>query len=202
MNSLTKKTIDFLLDATIVLGGSALAYKAGDRDLSEKANHVTIESHSRYDEGAPSRRYTPGISKEGIEMIKEFEGFRDEAYRCAAGRLTIGYGHTKDVKEGDIVSADAAEEMLRKEVRWAENAVRKYVKANITDSQEDALVSFVYNVGENAFRNSTLLRKLNSGDYQGSAEEFMKWNKAGGRVLRGLSARRGRERELFFRGGK
>lgn len=138
------------------------------------------------------------ISQAGLDLIKEFEGFEPEAYLCPAGIWTIGYGHTGDVSEGQTVTEEEAEELLRQDVAFAEDAVTDYVEGDLTQGQFDALVCFVFNIGAGAFRDSTLLRLLNQGDNEGAAEQFLRWNKAGGKVLSGLTRRREAERELFL----
>ena len=136
-------------------------------------------------------------------MIKEFEGCRLTAYRCSAGVWTIGYGHTgtvdgKAVASGMTITAAKATDLLKKDLAKFEAAVNAYVTAPITQNMFDALVSFAYNCGAGALKGSTLLKKLNAKDYNGAAAEFPKWNKAGGKVLKGLVRRRERERQLFL----
>ena len=132
------------------------------------------------------------------EIIKEFEGLRLEAYKCPADVWTIGYGHTNKVKQGDAITTGEAEVLLALDVQEAERAVNAYVDVDINQNQFDALVSFVYNLGAGNFKSSTLLRKLNQGDYLGAANEFERWNKAGGKVLNGLVRRRKAESNLFI----
>jgi len=139
------------------------------------------------------------INASGLKLIKEFEGLRLKAYRCPAGVLTIGYGHTGGVREGQVLTQEEAEELLKKDLLVFERGVRNYVKVPLTDNQFSALVSFSYNVGLGAFGKSTLLRKLNARDYNGAATEFAKWNKGGGKVLLGLTRRRTAEKELFLK---
>lgn len=138
------------------------------------------------------------ISQAGLDLIKSFEGFEPEAYLCPAGIWTIGYGHTGNVEEGQTITEEEAEELLRQDVTFAEDAVTDYVEGDLTQGQFDALVCFVFNIGVGAFRESTLLRLLNQGDSEGAAEQFLRWNKAGGKVLAGLTRRREAERELFL----
>lgn len=138
------------------------------------------------------------ISQDGLNLIKEFEGFSADAYLCPAGVWTIGYGHIGNVEEGQTVTEEEAEELLRHDVAFAEDAVTDYVEGDLTQGQFDALVCFVYNIGAGAFRTSTLLYLLNQGNSEGAAEQFLRWNKAGGKVLAGLTRRRKAERELFL----
>lgn len=137
-------------------------------------------------------------SQKGIDLIKKFEGCRLEAYRCPAGIWTIGYGHTKGVKEGQKITQEQAEELLRDDLRVYEQAVESCVKVPINQNQFDALVSFCYNCGGEALRTSTLLRLLNESKYSEAGEQFLRWNKAGGKVLAGLTRRREEEREMFL----
>jgi lysozyme len=132
------------------------------------------------------------------EIIKQFEGLRLEAYKCPADVWTIGYGHTNKVKPGDAITEGEADILLALDVQEAERAVSSYVDVDINQNQFDALVSFVYNLGAGNFKSSTLLKKLNQGDYLGAANEFQRWNKAGGKVLRGLVRRREAEANLFI----
>lgn len=138
------------------------------------------------------------ISQSGINKIKKHEALSLTPYKDSAGLWTIGYGHLlKNGEWWDNITEAFAEELLKKDLAIAERAVNDYVLVPISQNQYDALVSFVYNVGAGAFKKSTLLKKLNNGD--GSvASEFLRWNKAGGRVVNGLIARREREQALFL----
>lgn len=136
-------------------------------------------------------------SQKGINLIKQFEGCSLQAYKCPAGKWTIGYGHTKGVKQGQKITQAKAEELLKSDLINYEKGVTKAVKVPINQNQYDALVSFSYNVGLAALRTSTLLKKLNKKDYTGAANEFMRWNKANGKVLNGLTKRRAAEQKLF-----
>lgn len=137
-------------------------------------------------------------SQKGIDLIKKFEGCRLEAYRCPAGVWTIGYGHTKGVQERMKITQAQAEEFLREDLRVYEQAVERCVKVPLSQNQFDALVSFCYNCGGEALRTSTLLRLLNESKYSEAAGQFLRWNKAGGKVLAGLTRRREEERALFL----
>lgn len=134
------------------------------------------------------------------EAIKKAEGLRLKAYLDTGGVWTIGYGHTgPEVVEGLTITLDGAERLLREDLRTAEGHVNKLVKVALTQNQFDALVSFVYNIGGGAFKESTMLRLLNAGDYEGAANQFPRWNKDNGKVVAGLTNRRREERELFLR---
>lgn len=134
----------------------------------------------------------------GIRLIKAFEGLRLRAYRDAVGIWTIGYGTTSGVRSGMVITEAEAERLLRRDVEKFERAVISAVNVSINDNQFSALVCFSYNVGAGALRESTLLRLLNRGDYNGAANQFPRWNRAGGRVLAGLTRRRNAERALFL----
>jgi lysozyme len=124
------------------------------------------------------------------------------AYKCAAGVWTIGYGHTKDVQEGDVWDKEKAEFMLWRELEDEyEVYVNDLVTVPINQSQFDALVSWVYNLGPANLKNSTMLKKLNAGEYEEVPSQMKKWNKAGGKVLLGLERRRLAE-SLLFEGKK
>ena len=136
---------------------------------------------------------------DNISLIKKHEGLRLEAYLPTPNDVwTIGYGHTHTAKQGQKITEAQAEALLRKDITWAEEAVNKSVVVPLTQNQFDALVSFVFNVGAGAFGSSTLLRLLNSKDYEGAANQFLRWNKQKGVVLKGLTKRREEERKLFL----
>lgn len=139
----------------------------------------------------------------GIDLIKQFEGCKLKAYICPAGKNTIGWGHTKGVRIGDTISQSLADKILQDDYLECENQVKKMVTVPLNANQMGALCSFVFNLGAGALMGSTLLRKLNTGDYKGAALEFEKWvyakdPKTGVRViLSGLERRRKAERQLF-----
>jgi len=142
-------------------------------------------------------------SEKGIALIKEFEGCRLTAYQDSVGVWTIGYGWTQPVDgvsvgKGMTITQEIAENLLRSGLAQYEKGVTRLVNVAINQNQFDALVDFAYNLGVKALEGSTLLKKLNAGDYAGAATEFPKWNKAGGKVLNGLTRRREAERALFL----
>jgi len=137
------------------------------------------------------------ISQYGIDLIKHFEGCVLDAYKCPAGVWTIGYGHTKDVQPGDSWSEDHANHMLEVELEEYENYVSTAVTVPLSQNQFDALVSWVYNLGNGNLTSSTMLKVLNSGDYAGVPAQIKRWNKAGGKVLEGLTRRRQAEADMF-----
>jgi lysozyme len=137
------------------------------------------------------------ISKNGLDLIKHFEGCELEAYKCPAGVWTIGYGHIKTAVEGMTITQHQADEMLIEEMNEYEGYINNSVRVDLTQNQFDAMVSWVYNLGSGNLNTSTLLKVLNSGDYAGVPEQMLRWNKAGGRVLEGLTRRRQAEADLF-----
>ena len=144
-------------------------------------------------------------SEKGIALIKQFEGCKLTAYQDSVGVWTIGDGWTQPVDGKPIrarmtIKQETAERLLKTGLVSYESDVSRLVKVGLTQGQFDALVSFTYNLGARSLSTSTLLRKLNAGDYAGAADEFMHWNKAGGKVLNGLTRRREAERALFLSG--
>ncbi|NJM85474.1 MAG: lysozyme, partial [Leptolyngbyaceae cyanobacterium RM2_2_21] len=137
----------------------------------------------------PPKSSVRRISDEGVFLIKSFEGLRLKAYQDAVGIWTIGYGTTQGVTPGMEITQTQAEQLLRRDVNKFEQAVQEALQVSINDNQFSALVSFTYNVGSGAFRSSTLLRLLNQNDIQGAADQFPRWNRAGGRILAGLTRR-------------
>lgn len=142
------------------------------------------------------------ISRSGINRIKAHEALRLKPYKDQAGKMTIGYGHL--IRPGESILLNprginerTADALLRDDLSIAENAVNGYVTAPLTGNMYDALVSFVFNIGVNAFSSSTLLKKLNAEDYNGAANQFPRWKYAKGVVIPGLVARRQREQSLF-----
>jgi len=137
------------------------------------------------------------INEAGLQIIKESEGCYLTAYKCPAGVWTIGYGHTQNVKQGMSITQAQADTYLKQDVVSFEKSVTNEVKVALSSNQFSALVSFTFNVGTGSLRSSTLLKKLNQGDYKGAADEFPRWNKGGGKVLPGLVTRRNKEKALF-----
>jgi len=144
------------------------------------------------------------ISIYGLRLLAKHEGLSLQAYKCPAGVWTIGYGNTfyedgTKVKEGDLVTRQRAEELLRIIANDFAKKVATLVKAKLNIEQFDALCSFAYNVGIANFAKSTLLKKVNANHLDPTIrQEFEKWNKANGRVLKGLIARRKEEADLYF----
>lgn len=139
------------------------------------------------------------ISESGISLIKQYEGFSSKAYRCPAGVISIGFGHTApELTMKDTITRAKAEEVLKSDLKWAQAVVNDNVKVDLTQPQFDALCSLVYNIGQNSFEKSTLLKVLNKGDYESVPAQFSRWNKAGGKVIPGLVRRRQAESELWL----
>lgn len=148
------------------------------------------------------------VSANGRELVKAFEGLhkvnRDgkvSAYRCPAGKWTIGYGSTKGVRSGMVITKEEAEHLLTSDLEVCMAAIRRHVKVPLSQNQTDSMASFIYNLGEGNFASSTLLKKLNKGEYEAVPTELAKWNKAtvDGKkvVLPGLTRRRAAEAALF-----
>ena len=158
-------------------------------------------------------------SQTGINLIKKLEGCKLEAYQCSAGVWTIGYGHTgADVFKGKKITQNDAETLLKTDLKRFETAINNLlicgsgsspqacveqdggllIPVDLNQNQFDALVSFIYNIGINAFKNSTMLKYLNRGDFYSAAKEFDRWIYAGGKVSEGLKNRRNAEKTLFL----
>lgn len=138
-------------------------------------------------------------NQEGIDLIKNFEGFSADEYICPAGKPTIGYGHY--IKSGESISSPItemnAEELLISDLSVAEKAVSKLITAYLNENQFSALVSFTFNLGAGALEESTLRKKLNDGHAEEVPGELLKWVFAGGQKQPGLERRREAEAELF-----
>lgn len=141
------------------------------------------------------------IPQQAIDLIKQFEGFSATSYKCPAGVQTIGYGTTrikgKAVTAGQSCTKEEAEQYLRDDLQTFAQAIKRVVKVPLTDNQFSALLSFTYNLGVGALEGSTLLRRLNDGNYAAARNEFFKWVNAGGKPLPGLVKRRAAEAALF-----
>jgi len=141
-------------------------------------------------------------SAAGVAFVGHHEGLKKTAYRDPVGIVTVCYGHTATARLGQSYSKEACQALLQSDLRAAEAAVRRLVKVPLSQETFDALVSFVFNVGEGNFARSTLLRKLNAGDYVGACRELPKWTLARGRELPGLVTRRNDEMALCLKGLK
>ena len=139
------------------------------------------------------------INQAGLSLLKSCEGCRLEAYQDCVGRWTIGYGHTGDDVTPDLViTQDEADALLLQDLQKFEDGVTDLVKVQLNSNQFSALVVFSYNVGLGNLKSSLLLRCINSLHYSDAAPQFLRWNKAGGVALAGLTERREKERDLFI----
>ena len=134
------------------------------------------------------------------EFVAQFEGLSLKAYRCPAGVLTIGYGHTgADVFEGQEITKDEALDLLADDLRKHFDAIKRMITVEVTENQCIALLSFAFNVGATNFQRSSVRKNLNHGATIQAAESFLLWNRAGGKVLSGLTKRRNAEKRLFLK---
>jgi lysozyme len=144
------------------------------------------------------------LNKLGIDLMHHFEGCRLEAYQCSAKVWTIGWGNTfyengTPVRQGDKISQDRANSLFVFVANKFAGEIKKLIKTNLTENQFSALVCFAYNLGTGNLAKSTLLKKVNANPNDATiANEFLRWNKAGGKVLAGLTRRRTAESKLYF----
>jgi len=143
------------------------------------------------------------VSQIGLDLIAEFEGFRSKAYQDIVGVWTIGYGTTfyhngRRVKQGDTITKEDAFIHLENVANSFLETVESYVKAELTQNEIDAIASLIYNVGTGNFIKSTLLKKINAELFDEAGNQFLRWNRAGGKEVAGLTRRREAERELFL----
>lgn len=144
------------------------------------------------------------VDSAGVDLIGQFEGLRLNAYDDGVGVWTIGWGTTvypngQKVKKGDKITLDQAKQYKAHDLVKFEKAVNDAVKVSLNQNQFNALVSLAYNIGVSAFTNSTLLKRLNEGDYKAAADQFLVWVNAGGKRMQGLVNRRNKEREVFLK---
>jgi len=144
------------------------------------------------------------VSPSGVDLICNFEGLELKAYDDGVGVWTIGYGTTKypngiRVKKGDTCTLDQAKAYMQNDLKSFEQTVNNTVKVPLNQNQFDALVSLAYNIGSTAFKNSTLVRQLNEGNYKTAANQFNVWVNAGGKRMQGLVNRWAAERTLFLK---
>lgn len=144
------------------------------------------------------------ISENGVDLITEFEGYVGSAYIDPVGIWTIGFGSTyifgRPVRRGDVVDEDQALAALVDDVKKFLAQVEDFIQVVIGQNQIDAVACFIYNIGPEAFKRSTLLKLMNEGDMRGAAKQFLRWNRAGNKVMAGLTRRRQAEMELFLNG--
>ena len=136
-------------------------------------------------------------SQSGIDLTKHFEDCKLKAYRDGGGVLTIGYGHTRHVQAGDVITQDQADKFLLADVADAADAVNDYVTVDLTQNQFNSLVDFAFNCGVGAFKGSTLLKLLNAGQIEAACAQLARWNQDNGVVVAGLTRRRQAEQVLF-----
>lgn len=149
------------------------------------------------------------VNAETLSLVKQWEGFRPNAYPDPGSRdgtpWTIGYGQTRidgrAVRKGDVIKEADASGYLEQELARVSAVVERLVKVMTTDNQHGALTSFTYNVGDDAFAKSTLLKKLNAGDYAAIPAQLARWNKNDGKIMPGLTNRRAAEAGLWAKGG-
>lgn len=143
------------------------------------------------------------ISNNCVNIVKEFEGFRSKPYKCSAGIPTIGYGSTFYINDEKVsmndspISIELAEELLMNTLNMFSAKVNNLIKVELNQNQYDAIISFVYNIGVGGFSKSTMLKLINSKDFTNASKQFIRWNKANGKVVNGLTIRRKKEQELF-----
>ena len=192
---------------SLVLGFSLITSTAFNAGSVAASHPISTQTHqienSHLDDAIASNL---GVVPASLNLVKQYEGFRTYAYIDTSGRPVIGYGQTiikgKSVKMGQSISQAEADAELARELDRIQRLVKSKVKVELNPNQLGALTSLVYNAGTRVITNSTLARKLNAGNYAGSADEFLRWNKAnqGGRLvpLAGLTKRRKAERQLFL----
>ena len=136
-------------------------------------------------------------SQSGLHLTEQFESCRLTAYLDSKGIPTIGWGHTAGVQLGDTCTQEQADAWLQQDIGWAVGVVNRAVTVTVTQGEFDALTDLVFNIGSGNFHDSTMLRLLNTGDYHGAADEFCKWDRAGGIIVAGLLRRRLAEEQEF-----
>lgn len=136
-----------------------------------------------------------------IDLITKWEGLRLKAYQDTGGVWTIGYGHTKTAKPDMVITKDEAIRLKKEDLSWVEDVLNTTVTVPLKQHEYDALASLVFNIGGTQWANSTMLRKLNAGDYEGAADEFDRWVYDNGKRIQGLANRRADEAN-YFRNGK
>lgn len=138
------------------------------------------------------------LSDRGIQLLKNFEGFREKTYQCPAGKPTIGYGHKiKPYESFSTITRDYAESLLRVDIKEFEGGVSEIIKTPLAQHEFDALVCLAFNIGLRAFQESTLAALLNRGEKDKAAKQFLKWCKVNEKINQGLKNRRKAELELF-----
>lgn len=136
-------------------------------------------------------------SEKAYDLIKCFESFRPKPYICSGGIYTIGYGHTRFAHYTNSITHSEALDLLKTDVAYFEGRIAALVRVPLNQNQYDALISFIYNIGETRFASSTLLKLLNEKQYELAGKQLMRWQYAGGVILRGLRQRRKAELALY-----
>lgn len=171
---------------------------------------VKLKKSESYIAPTPIKPQPKPISKVAINLIKEFEGFKDYAYIDTDGTPVIGYGLSRiggiPVQIGDRISTTQADAALNTHIREIHRELEPIIQVDLSDRQLSALTSIAFNVGVNNIKNSTLVQKINNQDYAGAADEFLRWDKANlqGALVQmpGLTRRRSAERQLFLSGSQ
>lgn len=193
------------LAAFYVMQGQSVPFDVGDfwerlRSFFTRLTLKAVSVKSQIEDQVTDSKSETGAYQQALDLIAEFEGFESHAYPDAGG-YSIGYGHF--IRQGDgldqysVISEAQAYELLTADALAAQNCVAQAVKVPLSNSQEAALISFVYNVGCGNFQGSTMLRKINAGDFAGASAEFPRWNKSKGSVVSALVDRRSKEQEVF-----
>lgn len=216
-NSLINELADRLTPAEILYLGIEELQRIKDKNTTANADNKYITpKEEMYKRNENNKKNMSGLKPEcpnpyidnsyfsknalakSRQYITKHEGFRAEAYKPNDKDVwTIGYGHTKNVKPGDKITEEEAESLFREDFK-EHTAPLKKVKIPLSDNEKVALASLIYNIGPNAFLNSTLFKKLNKGDKKGAAEEFKVWNRDNNGVSEGLTRRRKEDLELFL----
>ena len=190
----------------MALGGSAILLGFIEYLRANKITTYNAPIKSRIGKTLPQAKkdmkaIMNSVSNAGLEFLKRLETFSPRAYYDVKG-WSIGYGHFMGAKTMDNITQAQADTLLASDTVWVSAALSKYVKVPLTQNQHDALFSFIYNVGATNFANSTLLKKLNAGDYAGAAAQFSVWNKirkdGAFVVASALVDRRSQEKDLFL----
>lgn len=166
--------------------------------ISAKLADIKSENTKDITKNGSNMDFSPETIKKAREFIQGKEGLKLEAYKDTGGIWTIGYGHIKNVKQGDKITKEEAEKFYMDDFREHIKPLNN-VKVPLSENEKIALASFIYNVGPNAFKNSTLLKKLNNGDKKGATQEFDKWIYDNGKVQNGLVSRRKNEKSMFLK---
>jgi lysozyme len=165
--------------------------------FSRSSNFVISCDETAPTEDLPQSRGSQYLNDIGLKLLTTFEGCKLVSYDDGVGVWTIGYGHTAGIAPGMTITQAEAEEFLRQDLAEFESYVTDLVKVDLSSDQFSALVCFCYNTGPEAFGSSTLLKRLNAGDFAGATGQFPRWNKGGGEPMLGLTRRRLAEQALF-----